>query len=166
MHAHHAFAYMDVEVFVSLKDIAAGLQVLDVTSNQWVYPEEMMRDDEYIVFCGQTLSYVSNTYYRPIWHRVVMEEANARDDKAGMGTSSINRASAPHQKPDRHSMPFFLRFQPHTTLEPLGDGRNVPSTVMATEARNAWRKKLRFADLRSVRAIFMIGKYVASKNFW
>ena len=57
-------------------------------------PERLMTTSDLHVYTGQTLSVLTNGYYRPLLHRAVL-------------------------RPDRLSMPFFLRCRPSARLIPL-----------------------------------------------
>jgi hypothetical protein len=76
-------------------DASAGLQVYDVEHQQWREAEVGLAEDEFSVFAGEQLAFLTNGRIRAALHRV----------------------QAPNTR-GRFAMPFFVRAHPNSMLHP------------------------------------------------
>ena len=90
-------------ITVSPRSSVPGLMLLDPLApagnhgkGKWVNIEKYMKPNDFIVFVGNAMADLTNSYYRPLFHRV---------ERPAWG--------------DRFSLPFFLRYPLSLKLKPL-----------------------------------------------
>jgi isopenicillin N synthase-like dioxygenase len=77
-----------------------------------VYPEDYLDDDSVVLYCGDTLSYLSGGRILPLMHEVACPAAD---------------------RPPRLSIPFFLRARRGEVLRPALASRGLPAAAVLPE---------------------------------
>eukprot|EP01041_Mallomonas_annulata_P012460 gene12460-26210_t len=128
---HRIFVYKDKLPSKDIKKNATKL--LHPYTQEIMYPENNLQEDEWLLFTGETLSYMTGGIFRAPLHRVPFVDCN-NCVSSTTATVGLEQQSQPQKR--RCSMPFFLRAAPNALLRPR-TMNNCPKNTITSSVRSA-----------------------------